>query len=132
MIQLRERKILWGLLALVLLIIIAYPIYAHQKVSARRYRVVKALKQLARRMNEYYSFQGDYKATPDKIMLTEIDRSPGYQLHIVRNGNDHFTVTAEPVGIQAKKDTACGTLSLTDSGNKYITGDGLVKDCWFL
>ncbi|MCB1827888.1 MAG: hypothetical protein KDH94_05605, partial [Coxiellaceae bacterium] len=128
----REKKILWGLLALALLVIASYPIYAHQQVASRRYRVVTALKQLARRMNEYYSLQGDYKATPDKIMLGEIDKAPGYQLHIVRNGANHFTITATPVGIQERKDSACGVLSLTDSGGKYITGPGTVKDCWFL
>ena len=132
MIRARERKILWGLIALIALITFSYAIYTHQSVSTRRYRVVLALKQLARRMNEYYSLQGDYKATPHKIMLAEIDKAPGYQLHIVRNGNDHFTITAAPVGIQERKDTACGTLSLTDSGNKYITGTGTVKECWFL
>lgn len=132
MIQLREKKIFWVLIALSLIIIAFYPIYMHQKVSTRRHRVVVALRQLASRMNEYYSLQGDYKATPDHIMLTEIDHVPGYQLHIMRSGNDHFTITAMPVGIQEKKDTACGNLSLTDSGKKYITGTGTVKDCWFL
>lgn len=84
-------------------------------------------------MNEYYSLQGDYKkATPNILMLEEINKNPGYKLHIVRHEDKHFTITAEPVGKQKSRDTNCGILSLTDSGNMYITGPGNVKDCWFL
>ena len=127
------RTFLIGLLTTLLLGTASYPIYASHKVSSRRHHVEIALQQLAKRMGQYYSLEGDYnKATPKILSLAEIDNNPGYQLHIRRHGEKHFTITATPVGVQQRKDSQCGTLSITDSGTKYITGNGMAKDCWFL
>jgi len=109
------------------------PLYKKHHALLDRRRVEASLYQLSNRMNEYYSLQGDYqRATAQVLGLSELNKNPGYQLHIVRHGKDHFTLTATPIGSQKKKEKHCGTLSLTDSGKKYITGDGTVKECWFI
>lgn len=127
------KKIIYSLPVIVLICTLSYPIYGHYQVVARRHRVVMALKGLVNRMNEYYSLQGNYKKANAHILnLDEFNKIPGYKLQIVRHANQHFTLSATPVGEQSEKDKNCGTLSLTDSGGKYITGPGSVKDCWFL
>lgn len=41
-----------------------------------------------------------------------------------------FTIQAVPQGAQATRDTRCGTLSLTHTGVRGISGTGTVADCW--
>ncbi len=43
-----------------------------------------------------------------------------------------FTVTATPVagGSQARNDTKCGTLTISDTGAKTASGSGGVATCW--
>jgi len=124
-------RVLLGLLGFILFVIICIPIYTRHKVTANRHRAEVSLKHLAARMTEFYSLQGTYKhVTPEILVMKEIDRNPGYQLKIIRNVNAHFTVSAIPVGFQKAKDTECETLSLTDSGVKYITGTTTVSECW--
>ena len=130
-IRLSISRILLGLIILAILIILCIPIYTQHKITANRHRAESALEHLARRMEEFYSLQGSFKhVTPEILVMNEIDRNPGYQLKILRSANAHFTVSAIPVGFQKRKDTQCETLSLTDSGKRYITGTSTVAECW--
>ncbi len=124
---------LLGFAIVTIFITVSYPIYARHLVSAKRHRAEIALEHLASRMGEFYSLQGTYKhVTPKVLSMEEINKNPGYRLKIIRNIHDHFTVSAIPVGEQKIKDTKCATLSLTDSGKRYINGTGTVSECWFL
>jgi len=129
--RLSISRVLLGLVILAILIILCIPIYTQHKITTNRHRAESALKHLASRMEEFYSLQGSFRhVTPEILVMNEIDRNPGYQLKILRSVNAHFTVSAIPVGFQKRKDTQCETLSLTDSGKRYITGTGSVSGCW--
>jgi type IV pilus assembly protein PilE len=41
-----------------------------------------------------------------------------------------FTLQAVPQGAQATNDAACGTLTITNTGVKAITGTGSQPECW--
>ena len=124
-------QILLGLALLAALVLIGTPIYTQHKITRNRHRAEISLEHLASRMGEFFSLQGTYQhATPEILSMNEFDRNPGYQLKIIRDLNANFTVSAVPVGFQKRKDTQCGTLSLTDSGKRYITGTGSVGECW--
>lgn len=41
-----------------------------------------------------------------------------------------YTVTGTPIGNQLKRDTACGTLTLDETGAKTASGSGGVAACW--
>ena len=129
--RLSISRILLGLFILTVLIVLCIPIYTQHKVTANRHRAEISLEHLSNRMEQFYSLQGSFKhVTPEILVMEEIDQNPGYQLKIIRSINAHFTVGAIPVGFQKRKDTQCGTLSLTDSGKRYITGTGIVAECW--
>ena len=41
-----------------------------------------------------------------------------------------FSVTAVPKGVQATADSACATLSISQTGAKGVSGTGTVAACW--
>ena len=45
-------------------------------------------------------------------------------------GTSTFTLQAVPQGVQATRDTKCGTLSYNQAGVRGKTGTGTVDDCW--
>ncbi|MCH9770162.1 MAG: type IV pilin protein [Gammaproteobacteria bacterium] len=114
-----------------MLVSIAYPVYHQHLVRMRRQHAKTALMQLAGRLEQYYSLEGQYrKATPKVLGIKKIEQDLDYKLELNNLGFDHFKISAMPLASQAKNDAKCGTLSITETGRHDISGYGEVKACW--
>ena len=83
------------------------------------------------RLESYFSEHGSYEnATTDVLHTAALVEDLPYQLQIVRVSDTHYEIQAVPQGIQAVRDMHCGVLSLTDTNERKISGDGDVKQCW--
>ena len=113
-----------------ILITIAYPTYIDYQTHAQRNRAIVALLQLAGRLECYFGDNGSYQnATIAVLHAAELVDGLHYQLFI--NASDtHYQIQAVPQGIQAKRDIHCGTLSLTETNARSISGDEDVGRCW--
>lgn len=121
---------------------IAYPGYSAYVVRARRSDAQAALLDLASRMERYYSQRNTYAtatigtgAATD--LTTSTQSSEGwYTLSIPVKTASTYTLQASPNGSQAKADTTCQSLTLTNLGVKGIangtggTPSGPVTRCW--
>lgn len=63
-------------------------------------------------------------------MTVPAEVAGNYTLTVVSSASPSYTVTAAPQGAQATKDAKCGTLKLTNTGVKSITGTSTVSECW--
>jgi type IV pilus assembly protein PilE len=63
-------------------------------------------------------------------MTVPAEVASNYILTVASSASPSYTVTAVPQGVQATKDAKCGTLRLTNTGVKSITGTSTVAECW--
>lgn len=108
---------------------ITFPIYSHYFIQLKRFNAKHALIKLSTRLDEYYFQHNTYEnARLDLLNTPEyIDQ---YQLIISKTLVDDYQIRAKPIHNQATNDAVCGELILSASGEKNITGNGNVKDCW--
>lgn len=120
----------------------AYPSYQEQMRKTRRADCSGALASLASTMERYYSVNNTYAGagaaggdtgTPTIFAAScPVDGGTAtYNLTIEAADASTFEVRAAPVGVQAYD--KCGTLTLTGTGLKDITGaaTGMTRDkCW--
>jgi len=121
---------------------IAYPSYTEQVRKARRADCAGAVTSLASAMERYFTVNSTYEGAADGGKDTGepavyADQCPvdggtaTYALTISAADASTYTVQAAPAGKQTKD--KCGTLTLTNTGKKAITGaaTGLTaQDCW--
>lgn len=114
-----------------ILMAIAYPAYVTYETHAERNRAEVALLQLSADMETYFNDHDGYEdATLRKLHATHLMDGLNYQLSIDSASDKHYDIQAVPIGVQATRDAACGTLSLTDANKRAISGDGDVDVCW--
>lgn len=114
-----------------ILSMICLPIYSEHLICAKRLEAETHLIQLANALEKYFFLNNTYaNATLDLLHFPVIVADKQYQLQIVSATSSSFLIKAEPLGNQAKKDAMCGTLLLDSSGNKKMTGDGNLTECW--
>ena len=114
---------------------IAVPSYSSSVRKARRTEARNALLDAASREERFF-------ATNNRYSITATDL--GYSAWQIPVGSNYyslnatcaaaaactdFTVTATAIGTQAK-DTACATLSLTNTGVQAATGTATAATCW--
>ncbi len=135
-----ELMIVVGVIAI--LATIAYPAYQEQVRKTRRADCAGALVGLANAMERHFTTNSTYQqAAADNadtgapaIYATQCPVDGGtatYNLTIQSASASTFTVAAAPTGAQTGD--KCGTLTLTNTGLKGMTGaqSGLtVQDCW--
>ena len=121
---------------------IAYPSYTEQVRKSRRADCSGALTSLGGAMERFFTVNSTYLGAADSgddtgepaVYETQcpVDGgTPTYNLTISAATASTYTVQAAPTGGQAKD--KCGTLTLTNTGKKGITGAaaGLTaQDCW--
>jgi type IV pilus assembly protein PilE len=121
---------------------IAYPSYQEQMRKTRRADCSGALASLASTMERYFTVNNTYEGagaaggdtgTPTIFSAScPVDGGAAtYNLTIQAADASTFEVRAAPTGIQAND--KCGTLTLTNTGLKGITGaaTGMTRDlCW--
>lgn len=114
-----------------ILIAIGYPTYVNYQTHAERNRAQVALMQLASKMENYLNANGTYEnATIDGLHAENLVDGLHYQLVIASESDAHYEIQVVPQDVQATRDVNCGTLSLTDTNERSISGDGDVKQCW--
>lgn len=119
---------------------IAYPSYTNQVQQTRRADCSGALASLSGAMERHFTATGSYlgagapnTGTPTVFAGTcPVDGStPTYNLTISAATTSTYTVQAAPIGPQASD--KCGTLSLSNTGLKGVTGAAAGytwQDCW--
>jgi type IV pilus assembly protein PilE len=124
-------ELMFALTISAILIGIGYPTFIHHLIHVKRNRATIALLQLAGRLETYFSDNGSYQdATIGGLGAASLVDDLPYQLLIVSATDTHYEIQAVPQGAQAERDTRCGTLSLTDTNERKISGDGDIKQCW--
>lgn len=121
---------------------IAYPSYTQFVMRSKRQAAKNMLYTIADRQEQYYQDNKSYAedlATlgfgADSIGLdTSGERADAgaanltYIVDLADATPTSYTVQAVPQNQQAERDTACGTLSVTSTGERTATGDG--ANCW--
>ena len=121
---------------------VAYPAYARYVENARRADCTGGLAGLANAMERHYSINGSYLGAATggantgapAVFDTACPLDGGtatYNLTISAATASTFTIQAAPTGAQAGD--RCGTLTLTNTGVKGVTGAASGNDwqtCW--
>ena len=110
----------------------AYPKYINHVTTTRRLDGKVAILDLASKMNDYYVAHHNYE-NADFILLNTSESSPEgyYQLKIVKATKNSYEIQSIPIGSQAKHDTLCGSFTYNQAGEKGITGNGAITECWW-
>ena len=85
---------------------VALPSYQSYVVRTQRAAATSCLAEMAQFMERVYT-----------VALAAVDQRT-------------FSVTAVPKGVQATADSACATLSISQTGAKGVSGTGTVAACW--
>lgn len=110
---------------------IAYPAYTDYIVKTRRAAAAGCLMEYAQFMERYYTTNMTYAAATLPATSCQSDLATFYSFGF--NGAvtaDAFSVEATPQGIQATRDTKCGTLGINQKGEKTESGTSTVAACW--
>lgn len=112
---------------------IAYPSYVNYTTNTRRAAAAACLTEMSQFMERYYttnmSYVGSKAARQESSCEQEL--ASFYSFDVVGDPTaTAFSITATPQGVQADRDTKCGTLGLNQVGSKSETGSGEPADCW--
>jgi type IV pilus assembly protein PilE len=110
---------------------IAYPSYLQYVIKSWRTTAASCLLDLAQGMERRYTSNMSYVgALPVSSCITENDIAARYVFNFqVAATAQTYTLRAVPQGAQAA-DAVCGTLSITQTGQRGKTGSGSDDDCW--
>ena len=106
---------------------IAYPSYQEYVRRGHRAEARAGLLQAAQWMERAATAPGTYPKTaqfPATLKTVPNDR---YDISVNSNGST-FTLTAAPKGAQASD--KCGNYTLTNTGQRGVSGSLSVTDCW--
>ncbi|SRR3989339_110055 len=121
-------ELLITLAIIAILISIAYPSYRHYLIRSHYLEAKTAILKTANALENYFIENHTYEgATFSKLNLSD---SPSKNYHLTLSiEENHYLISAVPQGTQ-QKDQTCGTFKLNDLGEKFISGDGSVSECW--
>jgi type IV pilus assembly protein PilE len=125
-----------------IIVAIAYPSYTEQVRKSRRAECAGAVTSLGSAMERYFTVNSTYLGAADggadtgepavyEIQCPVDGGTPTYNLTISAATASTYTVQAAPTGKQV--DDKCGTLTLTNTGRKGVSGasSGVTwQDCW--
>lgn len=120
----------------------AYPSYTQYVVKAKRSAAQSMLLQVADRQQQFFMDNKRFAATLTDLnfpanpfmissegnIVAAGDDARIYQIEIAASTPTTYQLQAVPQGVQASKDTKCGTLSFDETGMKGAGGS--VADCW--
>ena len=105
---------------------IAYPSYTQFVAKGARGDGLAGVMHVANLQEQYYLDHRSFTTDMTKLGLTAdpwVVENAYYKVDTTLSGGD-YTVTATAVGVQASRDSACATISLTSAGSKTPT------ECW--
>ena len=115
----------------------AYPSYQDSVRKSRRADARAVLLEAAQFMERRYTenltagYGGITQADLNAQRLGTSPKDGGtafYNIQLAAVGQNNFTLSAAPTGAQSTD--ACGTLSLTNTGAKTVSGSKPVTECW--
>jgi len=110
---------------------IAYPAYTDYVVKTRRAAAASCTMELAQYMERYYTTNMSYASATLPSTSCQTDLASFYTFAF--NGAvtaGAFLIEATPQGVQATRDTKCGTLGINEKGEKTKSGTSTVAACW--
>ena len=122
---------------------IAYPSYQDSVRKSRRADAKGVLLEAAQWMERFYTENNRYDQNRAGIAVTDSTQFPGsglaespkeggtkyYDITISAAAQNSYTLQAAPKGVQSSD--PCGTLTLTHTGAKNVSGGSYTKDrCW--
>ena len=121
----------------------AIPSYKRMMIDARRLVARTFLTQIAAKQEQYFSehktYAGDLLALgyPTAIitfdggrtLMTASNKAATYTISLSITGPRTYTIAATPINGQATADIDCGTLTLTQAGQKTASGSNTAT-CW--
>lgn len=124
-------ELLITLSILSLLVGLSLPLYSTYLSQTRRLQAEAILQKLAIAV-EQYQLTGNPLSDVSlaKLEFPEFIVAQHYQLKILVITNAEYELQAIPLLAQAKQDAHCATLILKSSGEKAVTGDRAVHECW--
>lgn len=135
-------ELLFVMIIIGILTSFAYPSYKNYIVHARRSDGQTALLDLANRMEQYYYENNTYQTATiatgnvTDVLASNLSTGGWYILSIVKAAPTNYLLQAAPLGMQAKNDTRCQTLTLDNIGTKGINQgpegipNGTINNCW--
>lgn len=115
---------------------IAYPSYQNYVGRTHRSAAVACLSQYSQFMERYYTTNLTYATVPATTLpcTTENGLNRRYTIVIAPAPNaptaSTYVVTATPTTLQQRVDGQCGTLSLDQTGRRFVSGTAVVDRCW--
>src|SRR5690554_505894 len=114
-----------------ILLAVAFPSYQQHIAKSYRGKALACVVEHAQFMERFYTSNMTYVgAAPNLGCTTENDLDTRYTLAVNIVDQRNYTVTATPLGQQAKLEARCGTLSLDQSGQRGASGSAGVAGCW--
>ncbi|HNT38298.1 MAG TPA: type IV pilin protein [Rubrivivax sp.] len=116
---------------------VAYPSYLQHVVRTRRAAAAGCLLEMAQFMERVYAGNVRYDvnaASPTVLPATACrgELSGVYTLAFASGQPQErtFTINATPQGVQATRDTGCGTLSIDQANVRGRSGTAALASCW--
>ena len=131
LIELMIAVVIVGILAM-----IAYPSYTNYLVKSRRSQATACLQEASQFMERFYTTNLRYDQATDGTAVAlpttscVSDMKGNYLLAVASVSANAFVLKVTPQGGQASSDTQCGTLTLSQSGARTVSGTGTTSTCW--
>ena len=115
---------------------IGYPSYQEYVIKSRRGAVAVCLTEVSQFMERFYTTNLRYDQTIAGVAVAlppcaaGTDVTNHYNVTLAAVGRTTYRLQAAPIGIQAVKDTKCGTLGTDNTGAKTKSGTETVDICW--
>ncbi len=113
---------------------IAYPGYTDYITKANRTAAGAYITSLTSKQQQYMLDARQYATSLAELGETvPNDISANYNISVNTDNSDtppSYVFSAVPTGVQATRDTKCGTLTIDQAGNKTESGTSTVYECW--
>ncbi|HUD43251.1 MAG TPA: type IV pilin protein [Dokdonella sp.] len=109
---------------------IALPAYGRYGFRARRADGHELLLRLSAAQERFYTNRNRYAADIGDLGFSQDTSESGFYVASIEtaNGDQTYTLTATPQGVQAAD--ACGDLTLTSTGRRDRSGEDSNGNCW--
>lgn len=113
---------------------IAIPTYSKYVVRTKRVAAEGCLSQYSNYMERLYTTNLSYGSAKDNLPVLDCagpSQTQDYYSYSLANvTSTAYTLQAVPINSQLKRDTACGTLTLDQTGTRGKSGTDTVEKCW--
>jgi len=113
-----------------LLAALAYPGWQQHLTTGRRVLAAACLIEQAQVMEQYYVMKRGYHDAPEPLPCAGISKFYALSFAEIPTASS-YTLQAVPQGVQAERETQCGTLSINQRGERMVSVEGAdLGRCW--